>query len=41
MGQETSFWENFEVQNTVFQEANLLNIVTHYITIFYDITSYH
>lgn len=28
--QGTTFWENYEAQNTAFQEANLLNIVAQY-----------
>lgn len=41
MDQETSFWRTYEAQNTSFQEANLLNIVTHYVTTSYDKTACH
>lgn len=37
MDQETSFWKT---QSKSFQEANLLNIVTYYITTFYDKIAY-
>lgn len=36
MDQETSFWGNYEAQNTAFQEANLLNIINHYINSSYN-----
>lgn len=37
MDQEPSFWENYEAQNTVFQEANLLDIIVNH----YYITKSH
>lgn len=40
MDQETSFLGNYEVQNIAFQEANLLSIVTHYITSYYNKITY-
>ena len=41
MDKETSFWENHEVQNTAFQEANLLNIVNHYVNSSYNKTVFY
>lgn len=39
MDQETSFLENYEAQNTEFQEANSLNVITHDIITFYNQTA--
>ena len=40
MDQKISFSKNYNAQNTAFQKANLLNIVIHYVTTFYNKTAY-
>lgn len=40
MDQEISFSKNYEAQNIAFLKANLLNIVTHYVTTSYNKTAH-
>lgn len=40
MDQETSLFKNYEAQKIIFQEANLLNIINHYVNLFYNKIAY-
>lgn len=41
MNRKTNVWANDKAQNIVFEKANLLNIITHYVITSYKKTAYY